>query len=218
MSKKTLHNAIAIVSSLVFVYLMWSGSITLTEDTTKEPLHDQGAVVAEYATTPDEAEEEDTTFAPTTVSEASFPKITTVMRVIDGDTFVVSMNDKPVTVRLLGIDTPETVHPNKPVECFGREASEYLTYLINQHELVLVLDPTQGAYDKYGRLLAYAYLPDGRSVNEILLRDGFAYEYLYQTPYELHDRYVAIEQKAIDAKRGLWAEGVCQQEESLEVQ
>lgn len=213
MDKKTLNTAIAIVSSLVFVYLMWSGSITLQEaDINQEQIHDQGALVAEYVT-----EQEVVDHQQVTQNGAAFPKITTVMRVVDGDTFVVSIDDKPVTVRLLGIDTPETVHPSKPVECFGIEASEYLRYLIDNHEVILVTDATQDTYDKYGRLLAYAYLSDGRSVNELLLRGGFAYEYLYETPYELHERFVAIEQDAMTAKRGLWAEGVCTQEESIEV-
>ncbi len=216
MNKKTLNTAIAIVSSLVFVYLMWSGSITLQEaDTNDVQIHDQGALVAEYTSEQEVAEVID--LESQSKSQVSFPKIAKVMRVVDGDTFVVSINDKPVTVRLLGIDTPETVHPNKPVECFGKEASEHLTYLISNHDVVLVTDATQGIYDKYGRLLAYAYLSDGRSINELLLRDGFAYEYLYQSPYELHDRFVAIEQDAIAAKRGLWAEGVCNEEQSIEV-
>lgn len=210
MSKKSLNTAIAIASSLVFVYLMWSGSISMQDtNVLVDESQDLGAIVAEYPEVPsgDTASTEGYS-----TQSGSFPKITKVLRVVDGDTFVVSIDDAPVTVRLIGIDTPETVHPNKAVQCFGKEASERLTTLISNHDVVLVTDKTQSTYDKYGRLLSYAYLSDGRSINELMLTDGFAYEERYETPYELHDRYVALEEQAKVAGRGLWAEGVCESE------
>jgi micrococcal nuclease len=74
-----------------------------------------------------------------------------VVRVVDGDTVVIAPD---TTVRLIGIDTPETVDPRKPVQCFGREASAYAHLLLDGRSVSLEYDPTQGRLDRYGRTLA----------------------------------------------------------------
>src|SRR4030066_595806 len=80
-------------------------------------------------------------------------------RVIDGDTIVVTIGGQEEKVRLIGVDTPETVHPNKPVEYFGKEASEFTRRMVEGKQVSLEYDWQRK--DKYGRTLAYVYLKDG---------------------------------------------------------
>ena len=84
-----------------------------------------------------------------------------VTKVVDGDTLAIDMNDKTVTLRLIGIDTPETVDPRKPIECFGVEASNKAKELLAGEFVRIEQDPTQSEFDKYGRLLVYVYREDG---------------------------------------------------------
>ena len=107
-------------------------------------------------------------------SGSAEPTLTaTVLRVIDGDTIEVSMNGREERVRLIGVDTPETVHPEIGVEPFGPEASAFTKrHLPPGTQVRLELDVQQR--DRYGRLLAYLYLPDGRMLNELLLQEGLA--------------------------------------------
>ena len=94
----------------------------------------------------------------------------TVTAVFDGDTIQVAWGGRRETVRLLGVDTPETVHPDRPVECFGPEASDYTKQrLLNRH-VSLTFDRERR--DRYGRLLAFVAV-DGESVNDELLDPGF---------------------------------------------
>ena len=129
-----------------------------------------------------------------------------VVRVVDGDTVVVAPD---TTVRLIGIDTPETVDPRKPVQCFGREASAYAHLLLDGHSVWLEYDPTQGRLDKYGRTLAYVWLPDGRLFNEVMIADGYAHEYTYDLPYRYQDTFIAAERAAREGERGLWSPTTC---------
>ena len=135
-----------------------------------------------------------------------------VHSIIDGDTFRISTPDGTDAVRLLGVDTPETVHPSRPVECFGQEASAAAKRLLTGERVRLETDPTQGERDQYGRRLAYVYLEDGEMVNELLIRGGYAHEYTYRLPYRYQERFQAAERAAREAKAGLWADGVCEPE------
>lgn len=129
-----------------------------------------------------------------------------VVRVVDGDTVVVAPR---VTLRLIGIDTPETVDPRKPVQCFGREASLWAHSLLDGRSVWLEYDPTQGRLDKYGRTLAYVWLPDGRMFNETMIADGYAHEYTYNLPYRYQDAFIAAERSARASQRGLWSPTTC---------
>jgi micrococcal nuclease len=129
-----------------------------------------------------------------------------VVRVVDGDTVVVSNGD---TLRLIGIDTPETVDPREPVQCFGVEASRRAHALLDGAAVELEYDPTQGVLDRYGRTLAYVWLPDGRLFNELMIADGYAHEYTYEVPYRYQARFRAAQRAAQDAQRGLWSPATC---------
>lgn len=126
-----------------------------------------------------------------------------VIKVVDGDTIVVSDN---ITVRLIGIDTPETVDPRRPVQCFGKEASNKLKSLLSEREIVLQKDVSET--DKYRRLLRYIFLPlpDGQIlfVNDYMVREGFAKVLTYPPDVKYNEQFRQAEREAREAGRGLW--------------
>lgn len=124
-----------------------------------------------------------------------------VTRVVDGDTIEVTGGLK---VRYIGIDTPETVHPSKPVECYGQEASNHNKELVEGKVVELEKDVSET--DRYDRLLRYVYV-DGQMVNELLVREGYAQVSTYPPDVKYVDLFLAAQQEAHDANRGLW--GAC---------
>lgn len=127
---------------------------------------------------------------------------TTVERIVDGDTLVVARGH---TIRLIGIDTPETKDPRREVECFGENASAFLEDLLPKGSSVRLVGDDEPT-DQYGRTLAYVYrLPDGLFVNAEMLRQGFAHV-LTIAPNVAHaDAFVAAAAEARRAGRGLWS-------------
>lgn len=134
----------------------------------------------------------------------------TVSRVVDGDTVTVVSRGFETPVRLIGIDTPETRHPSKPVQCFGPAASAQASRLLPAGQRVrLVTDDTQDTRDRYGRLLAYVYKPGGAgaagSINFRLIRSGHAKVYVYGGVRFAHAvTFLREQSRARTAKRGLW--------------
>ena len=134
-----------------------------------------------------------------------------VVSVIDGDTIKINLNGTTETLRLIGLDTPETVDPRKPVQCFGREASNKAKELLSGRQVRLETDPSQGDRDKYDRLLAYIYRDDGLLYNKYMIEQGYAHEYTYNTPYKYQTEFKTAETEARVGERGLWAPDVCEQ-------
>ena len=132
-----------------------------------------------------------------------------IVKVVDGDTITVDIDGAPETIRLIGIDTPETVDPRKTVQCFGKEASDTTKALLSGRKVTLERDGTQDERDKYGRLLAYVYRDDGLFINKYLVEQGFAHEYTYNLPYNYQAEFRAAQKTAQTEHRGLWAPGVC---------
>ncbi len=126
----------------------------------------------------------------------------TVQRVVDGDTIVVTGDER---VRFIGVDTPETKDPRTPVQCFGEEASRRTEQLLAPGtEIVLVYDVDR--VDRYGRTLAYVYrASDGLFVNASLVRDGYALAYTVPPNVAHADEFVALQRDARNAARGLWS-------------
>ncbi len=133
----------------------------------------------------------------------------TVARVIDGDTVDVTLDGQTVRVRLIGIDTPETVDPRKPIECFGREASAKAHALLDGQTVFLEDDPSQDSVDRYGRALRYIWLSDGRLFNLEMIAQGYAFEYTYNLPYKYQAQFKQAERDAREQQRGLWAPSAC---------
>jgi len=123
-----------------------------------------------------------------------------VIRVIDGDTVEIEGGQK---VRYIGIDTPETVHPDKAVQCFGREATDKNRKLVEGKTVELEQDISET--DKYGRLLRYVYIDD-LFVNDYLIRQGFAHASSYPPDIKYQDQFRQAEQEARQNNRGLWSQ------------
>ena len=119
------------------------------------------------------------------------------------------INDETEKVRLIGLNTQETVDPRKPVECFGKEASAEAKRILTDQSVRLETDPSQDKYDKYGRLLAYVFLSDGTNFNQSMIANGYGYEYTYSLPYIYQKEFKQAEKYARENKRGLWADGIC---------
>jgi micrococcal nuclease len=129
---------------------------------------------------------------------------------VDGDTIKVDIEGKTETIRMIGMNTPETVDPRSAVECFGKEASQKMRELLEGKRILLKSDLAQGDRDKYGRLLRFVILEDGTNIGEQMILEGYAYEYTYKKPYVYQDLYKNAQKIAQKNKRGLWADGVCE--------
>jgi len=132
-----------------------------------------------------------------------------VSSVVDGDTLKVNINGTIETLRLIGMDTPETVDPRKPVQCFGKEASNKAKELLIGKKVRIEKDLTQGELDKYGRRLAYIYREDGLFYNKYMIEQGYAHEYTYNTPYKYQTEFKAAQKSAQENLRGLWSPDTC---------
>jgi len=123
-----------------------------------------------------------------------------VIRVIDGDTIEIEGGQR---VRYIGIDTPETVHPSKAVECFGKEATKTNSELVEGKKVRLESDVADR--DKYGRLLRYVYVDD-LMVNAELVRLGYAYSSSYPPNVKYQQLFLQLEREAREQEKGLWEE------------
>jgi micrococcal nuclease len=129
---------------------------------------------------------------------------------VDGDTVKVRIPNPPPglepteTIRLLGLDTPETVHPAKPVQYFGKEASAFTRASLLGKPVYLAFD--WDLRDRYGRVLAYIYTAPGECFNARLIREGYAHAYT-RFPFQFMDEFRALEQEARREQRGLWGSG-----------
>lgn len=134
----------------------------------------------------------------------SQPGFYSVARFVDGDTIDVNMNGKVETIRMIGIDTPETHRPNTPIQCYGPEAAAYTKKLIGNQPVRLQADALDTNRDRYGRLLRYIYLPDNTLVEKRLITEGYGFAYT-QFPFEKALVFKTYEQDAKTAGRGLWS-------------
>ena len=135
-------------------------------------------------------------------AEPMQPGTATVKKVVDGDTIELRIGTSNETVRLLGVDTPETVHPHKPIECFGPEASTRTKELL-PHGTRVRIERDVEARDHFGRLLLYVYVGE-QMVNELLLREGFARTLAIEPNTTHAERFERVAAEARTANAGLW--------------
>jgi micrococcal nuclease len=128
----------------------------------------------------------------------------TVVRVVDGDTAQMRFGDGEEPVRFIGVDTPESVAPGQPVECFGKKASRFTTRLLEGKQVTLQFGAERR--DIYDRLLAYVFLDD-LFVNAELVRLGYAQTLEIAPNVDHAGRFARLQQAAANAGRGLW--GAC---------
>lgn len=231
MVKKILYGVGGLIGLFIFIALILPtpDQNTIQVQETEKPTQQKIVVSDEVASTADNSVKEKTP-SPTLVVEKTTPPNPTptkqqspvvpvstnsqfqyyaVTSVVDGDTIKVNINGTVETLRLIGMDTPETVDPRKPVQCFGKEASSKAKELLVGTKVRLEKDPTQGELDKYGRTLAYIYREDGLFYNKYMIERGYAHEYTYDTPYQYQAEFKAAQKSAQENLRGLWSPTTC---------
>lgn len=145
-----------------------------------------------------------------TIIKSSAKETYLVTKVVDGDTIYVS--GIKTRIRLIGVNTPETVSSSKPVQCYGHEASNYLNKLLLGKKVSLESDSASGDTDIYGRPLRYVYY-GGENVNQLIIMNGFGKEADYGNNYRYKDSFVASQKYAIQNEIGLWAKNTCNGQE-----
>jgi micrococcal nuclease len=131
-----------------------------------------------------------------------------VLKVVDGDTIKALIQNKEDTVRLIGINAPETVDPQKSAQCFGKESSDKAKEILTGKTIILESDSSQKDRDEYGRLLRYVFLQDETNFNEFMIENGFAREYTFKNnDYKYQSEFIQAQQRARTQSKGLW--GVC---------
>lgn len=132
-----------------------------------------------------------------------------VVRVVDGDTFTIKLGSQTTKVRVIGIDTPESVDPRRPVQCFGKEASARASALLSGKNVWLEVDPNQDTRDRFGRLLRFVWIDNTSDFGLTMIRDGFALEYTYDLPYRYQAQYRSAQVAAKETAAGLWSPSTC---------
>src|SRR3954468_9404615 len=126
-------------------------------------------------------------------------------RVVDGDTFVARVGKGPnVRVRVIGVDTPETVKPDTPVRCYGPQASAFAKHLLRPGTVVRAAHESGGDVDRYGRQLWDVWLPDGRFLESVLAASGAARAYPYPPQTDHAPLIAELAAQARQSQRGLW--------------
>jgi micrococcal nuclease len=136
-----------------------------------------------------------------------------VTRVVDGDTVEVRFRGRDLDVRLIGVDTPESVAPGEPVGCFAKAAARYTTARLEGEHVRLTFDVER--IDRYGRTLAYVWIGE-ELFNETLVREGYAFVTTYPPNVKHEQRFLRAQRDAREHERGVWGrcveadtEGVC---------
>jgi micrococcal nuclease len=143
-----------------------------------------------------------------TVELPAVPGYYKISYVSDGDTIAVMMDGREEKVRMIGVDTPETVKPNSPVECYGEAASNFLKSYLKNQNIRLESDPINQNRDRYDRLLRYVYTNDGTLVNKKIIQDGYGFAYL-SFPFTKAEEFAAAQKDARLNNRGVWS-GQCE--------
>lgn len=136
-----------------------------------------------------------------------------VIKVADGDTITVEINGAKEKIRVIGINTPESVDPRRPVECFGKEASNFAKETLLGQTILLESDASQAEKDRYGRLLRFVWINNETvDYGKLAISEGFAQEYTYEVPHKYQVEYRHVQQSAQEKKNGLWSDTACMQE------
>lgn len=197
---------IALISFLLFLI---PGFFLESEELPSNQTAETTPVVEEVVATENSEDSDVAALELETADEVDDVQLFEVVRVIDGDTIEVRMDGRVRDIRFIGLNTPETVDPRRPVECFGREASNRARQLLDGELVRLVSDNSQGDRDKYNRFLRYVELEDGTDIAYTLISEGYGYEYTYDTAYARQSTYRAAQREAESAQRGLWNSDAC---------
>ena len=194
-----------------------TSSASMPADYTPQPVPIEGSIPPTWTPAPplptEQAQPAATAQSGTSQLVPTGAQRATVVRVVDGDTVSVEIDGQEETVRFIGIDTPETKHPSKGVECYGKEASARTAELLDSQTVYLEEDQSQDSRDRFGRILRYVWLEDGTNVNMRLVAQGYAFEYTFETPYKYQADFRAAQDEARAAGLGLWAASACNGEQ-----
>jgi micrococcal nuclease len=193
---------------IVVINLLFAASYYLSQAPSNDRGWNQDEEGVSFMLPPKEVSEE-TSFLNSDKKEIN-SELYLVTRVVDGDTIEVEINGERKRVRYIGVDTPETVHPSKPVQCYGKEASEYNKKLVEGKWVRLEKDISET--DKYDRLLRYVYVGD-MFVNFELVSGGFASVITYPPDVKYIEKFLNAVKIARAENRGLWGAG-CERESS----
>ena len=205
-----------IVAVAIFVPTPAPSPAVATEQTVTQPVSTSTVdvpfaqtILENKVTTQVQTTQTKTSASPNPTASSSQYTYYSVTKVVDGDTITINLDGTAETIRLIGINTPETVDPRKPVECFGKQASDEAKTILTGKKVRIEKDSTQGERDKYGRLLAYVFRDDELFFNEYMIQQGYAYEYTYNKPYKYQTQFKSDQVIAQSQGKGLWAHGVC---------
>jgi micrococcal nuclease len=191
------------VGGLLFILLIAGGAFSVGTKWSHDETNTASAAAAE-----EELDDAATTTEESDGESAAKRELFDVVKVIDGDTITIKLGQKNETIRLIGVDTPETNDPRTGVQCFGKEATAKLKSVIGKR-VSIEKDAGEGERDKYDRLLAYVYSEEGLHLNKYLIEQGYAYEYTYDDPYKYQKEFKAAQADAKAKQRGLWAPNAC---------
>lgn len=212
---------VAIVLCVVLVSVLAGGIYASKNIRTAEPRIAQSGIT-KVAKVDIESETDQVSI----VQPVDLLKTLRVSKVVDGDTIVVESMSRDLqqktTIRLIGMNTPETVDPRRKVECFGKEASAKAKEMLLGKTVRLEYDDTQDGVDKYGRRLAYVFVQDESYAtkqvsnpdteiffNKYMIEEGYAYEYTYSKPYKYQKEFKDAQKRAEVEVRGLWSSATC---------
>ena len=202
MLERILFILAGLFSGLLLAQSPYFGAPTPTQNPNKTP-----GMLEVRPPTPTEMPEK-TVPAPIPPKEST-PVSYVVQNVHDGDTITILKDGAQVKVRLIGMNAPEIYNYQKTPQCFGAEATARARELLEGKSVRIETDSSQDTYDKYGRLLAYAFLADGTNFAEQMIHDGYAHEYTYHVPYHYQKAFKAAQVQAQTSQLGLWKSGVC---------
>ncbi len=186
-------------ASFLAVIIILSGAILIIQLSSKLSTQPNST----SPVSPNEPEQTTIESRPST-AEGPFP----VTYIADGDTFHINYYGVETSLRLIGVDTPETVDRRTTVQCFGIEASNYLKSKLTGQQVYIESDPTQSDRDGYNRLLRYAYLGN-EDIGLSIIANGYGHEYAYYIPYQKQSKYQAAERNAEAQNLGLWSPSTC---------
>lgn len=173
--------------------------LTASEITEKENQKNEIATKKVPTTTKNQTQSSPNTISP----EQYWHKVT---KVVDGDTVKALIDGQEQTIRIIGIDTPESTIEH---ECYGDEASAKAKEFLTGKWIQIQADSTQDNKDKYSRLLRYVYFDNGTDFGKRLIEEGYAYEYTYSKPYKHRDDYLATQAYSKSKPFGLWKKETC---------
>lgn len=199
---------ILLLGSAVFIFSVTVVTITEPESVKQERLNRESQQQASKQTTQEQQPVEQAATDPEPEVQKVDPRFYwhRVVRVVDGDTVIASVDSKDTSIRIIGMDAPESTITK---ECFGNESSAKAKEFLEGKWIQLERDESQTDTDKYDRLLRYVWFDSGTDFGRRMIEEGYAFEYTYNTPYNKQAQYKETAAQAKGKQMGLWSPNTC---------